>query len=227
VFACITALAAAGLFAALAPGRGAAARVSVGDAYREMGAHFGNPRLVGAYVVAATLFFGFIGLFTYLPYLLAAKPFSLTTGQIAWYYASYAAGVFAAPLAGKLSQRLSRRGLIAAGFSVAIAGTLLTLAHALAVIAFGTVVLCFGMFVAQAIAPAYVNVTAKVAKAGANSLYQAFYYTGAVLGSTVPGLALERFGWIGVVSTCVASLTIGLLADVTLCAGESRPAVSS
>lgn len=227
VFAGITALAAAGLFAALAPGRGSTARVSLGDAYREMGAHFGNPRLLGAFVVAATLFFGFIGLFTYLPYLLAAKPFSLSTGQIAWYYASYAAGVFAAPLAGRLSQRVSRRGLIAAGFVVAIAGTLLTLAHELPVIALGTVVLCFGMFVAQAIAPAYVNVTAKMAKAGANSLYQAFYYTGAVLGSTVPGLALERFGWIGVVAACVASLTIGLIADVTLCAGEPRAAVTS
>jgi YNFM family putative membrane transporter len=191
-----------------------------------MGAHFGNPRLLGAFIVAATLFFGFIGLFTYLPYLLSGEPFSLSTGQIAWYYASYAAGVFSAPLAGRLSQRMSRRGLIAIGFVVAIAGTLLTLAHALPAIALGTVVLCVGMFVAQAIAPAYVNVTAKTAKAGANSLYQAFYYTGAVLGSTVPGLAFERFGWVGVVATCVASLTVGLIADVTLCAGEPRAAVS-
>ena len=168
-----------------------------------------------AFALAATgLFFGFIGVFTYLPYLLAAPPFSLSTGAIAWFYASYAAGVVAAPLAGRLSHWVTRRALIAAGFAVAMAGMLLTLAHALAAIAVGTVVLCAGMFVAQAIAPAYVNVTAQTAKAAANSLYQAFYYSGAVLGSTLPGFALERYGWSGVVVTCVGSLTIGLVADL-------------
>jgi YNFM family putative membrane transporter len=84
VFAGVTALAAFGLFVSLAPDRPAAARGTFGDAYREMGAHFGNPRLLGAFIVAATLFFGFIGLFTYLPYLLSGEPFSLSTGQIAY-----------------------------------------------------------------------------------------------------------------------------------------------
>jgi YNFM family putative membrane transporter len=227
VFAAITAAAALGLFLSLRQTRRPVSHGAFGDAYREMGAHFGNPRLLGAFIVAATLFFGFIGLFTYLPYLLSAPPFSLSTGQIAWFYASYAAGVFAAPVAGRLSLRMSRRGLIAAGFVVAIAGTLLTLSHTLATIAAGTVVLCTGMFVAQAIAPAYVNVTAQLAKAGANSLYQAFYYTGAVLGSTVPGLALERYGWEGVVIVCAGSLTIGLIADLTLCAGGAGRATAT
>ena len=76
------------------------------------------------------------------------------------------------------------------------------------------------MFAAQAIAPAYVNVTATTAKGGANALYTTFYYVGAVLGSTLPGLALERFGWSGVVWTCAASLVVGLVADLTLCTGD-------
>jgi YNFM family putative membrane transporter len=222
VFAAVTALAAIVLFVAVQDVRGPGRRSTLGAAYREMGAHFGNSRLLGAFIVAATLFFGFVGLFTYLPYLLSAPPFSLSTGTIAWFYASYLAGVVTAPLAGRLSSHVSRRVLIAAGFAVAIAGTTLTTLHALGAIVAGIVVLCVGMFVAQAVAPAYVNVTAKTAKAGANSLYQAFYYTGAVLGSTLPGLALERFGWDGVILTCDASLIVGLVAGVTLCTGD-RP----
>lgn len=222
VFAAVTAVAAVVLFVALQDVRGSERGGSLGDAYREMGAHFGNSRLLGAFIVAATLFFGFVGLFTYLPYLLSAPPFSLSTGTIAWFYASYLAGVITAPLAGRLSARVSRRALIAGGFAVAIAGTTVTIVHALGAIVAGIIVLCVGMFVAQAVAPAYVNVTAKTAKAGANSLYQAFYYTGAVLGSILPGLALERFGWNGVVFTCDASLLAGLVAGVTLCTGD-RP----
>lgn len=217
VFAAITLLAAAALLFALEESKVPATYSGFGAAYREMGAHMGNPRLFGAFVVAATLFFGFIGLFTYLPYLLSTPPFSLSTGTIAWFYAAYLAGVFTAPLVGRLSSRYPRRILMAAGFVVALCGIALTALGSLAAIAAGTIVLCVGMFAAQAIAPAYVNVTATTAKGGANALYTTFYYVGAVFGSSLPGLALERFGWSGVVWTCAASLALGLVADLTLC----------
>ena len=118
VFAAITLLAAAALLFALEESKVPATYSGFGAAYREMGAHMGNPRLFGAFVVAATLFFGFIGLFTYLPYLLSTPPFSLSTGTIAWFYAAYLAGVFTAPLVGRLSSRYPRRILMAAGFVV-------------------------------------------------------------------------------------------------------------
>jgi YNFM family putative membrane transporter len=226
VFAGLTAIASAGLFFALKDVRPREARTTFAQAYRDMGAHLADRRLLAAFVVAATLFFGFIGLFTYLPYLLSAPPFSLSTGTIAFFYASYLAGVVAAPIAGRISARVPRRLLIAAGFAIAILGTQLTALSTLGAIATGTVVLCIGMFVAQAVAPAYVNVTARTAKAGANAVYQAFYYTGAVFGSTLPGLALERFGWSGVVWTCTASLSLGLLAGIAL-TGDAAPSRGS
>jgi hypothetical protein len=94
-----------------------------------MAAHLEDRRLLGAFAVAATLFFGFIGVFTYLPYLLAAPPFSLSTGAIAWFYASYAAGVSRRRSPAGCRTACTRRALIAAGFAVAIAGMLLTLVH--------------------------------------------------------------------------------------------------
>lgn len=228
VFTFVT-LAAALALALAVPARPAGSRTNFGKAFRsayaEMGEHFSDSRLLGAFVAGATLFFGFIGLFTYLPYLLSAPPYSLSTAAVAWIYASYLAGVFTAPLAGRLSERVPRRALMGAGFVIALAGVALTTAHALAAIVSGTIVLCIGMFTAQAIAPAYVNVTARAAKGGANALYQAFYYVGAVLGSTLPGLAWERFGWSGVALTCGASLGIGLVASVAFCyEGDERGA---
>ena len=186
-------------------------------AYGAMVRHIGNPKLVGAFLAGATLFFGFIGVFTYLPYLLTAPPFSLSTGAVAWFYASYVAGIFAAPIAGRLSNRMSQQTLVAIGFSVALLGLALTALGSLVAIVIGTIVLCVGMFVAQAIVPTYVNVTARVAKGGANALYQAFYYVGAVFGSTLPGLGWEWYGWPGVLATCAASMVLGLVAFTVLC----------
>ncbi len=228
-FAVFTLVAAAALALTLRERRvlaGPSMATAFAESYRGMARHFGDARQLGAFVAGGTLFFGFIGVFTYLPYLLTSPPFSLSTGTIAWFYASYAAGVFTAPIAGRLSTRLSRRLLIALGFVVALAGLALTALPSLLAIALGTVVMCVGMFTAQAIVPAYVNVTATAAKGGANALYQAFYYVGAVFGSTLPGIGWERIGWNGVLVTCGTSMSLGLIAMLVLC-HERPPATSA
>lgn len=229
VFAGVTLAAAVVLALTLRERRGHAResmRAGFATSYREMARHLGDLRQVGAFTAGATLFFGFIGVFTYLPYMLTEPPFALSTGAIAWFYASYLAGVFTAPIAGRLSARISRRRLVAVGFVVALFGLALTTIPSLTVIALGTVVLCIGMFTAQAIVPAYVNVTATTAKGGANALYQAFYYVGAVFGSTLPGIGWERYGWHGVVVTCGASMLVGLAAMLVFCREAPRVATS-
>ena len=219
VFGAVTLLAAIAMALTLRPGtvrREGPVPAAFAGAYRSMLQHFGDPRLAGAFVVGATLFFGFIGFFTYLPYLLTQAPFRLSTGTVAWFYLAYLAGVIAAPIAGRLSARISRRTLMVAGFGIALAGVALSLGSSLAAIAVASFVLCVGMFTAQAIAPAFVTVTA-AAKGGAMALYQTFYYVGAVFGSVLPGYAWEFWGWPGVAATCAASLAIGLCAAWLFC----------
>src|SRR5947209_553636 len=46
---------------------------------RDMNLHLHNPRLVGAFIIGFTSFFGFIGIFTYLPYYLTGPYFRLPT----------------------------------------------------------------------------------------------------------------------------------------------------
>jgi YNFM family putative membrane transporter len=189
-----------------------------GAAYRGMFKHLANPRLVGAFTIGATLFFGFIGVFTYLPYYLTAAPFHLSTGIVSSIYVVYLAGVLVSPIAGRLSVRFSRQWLMAVGLLIAILGVLGTLIPSLPLIVASLVVLCTGMFTAQAVAPAYVNATASEAKGGANALYLAFYYVGATFGSALPGYAWQAWGWPGVAAACITALALGLLADWLLCA---------
>ncbi|GAC1545627.1 MAG: MFS transporter [Herpetosiphon sp.] len=195
------------------------ARTSPGwvSAYRGMFAHLGNPQQVGAYLIGLTLFFAFIGMFTYLPYYLTAAPYNLPSGLVSSVYIVYLAGVLVAPFAGRLSLRFPRRWIMAAGMTLAAFGAIMTLHHALSVIVIGLVVMVAGNFMAQSTAPAFVNATATSSKGGANALYLAFYYVGATFGSSVPGIAWQRVGWPGVVGICVTSLLLGLVANWLLC----------
>jgi YNFM family putative membrane transporter len=216
-FAAVTLLCAVGMALAL-PRDAARASAGWASAYRGMFAHLGDRRLVGAFLIGGTLFFGFIGIFTYLPYYLSAPPFALPPAIVSLLYLAYLAGVIVSPLAGRLSSRVPRRALIAVGLVIAMAGMLGTLLPALPLIVLSLFVLCTGMFTAQAVAPAYVNATALSAKGGASALYLMCYYIGGTLGAVLPGLAWQSLGWAGVVTICLVALGAALLANWLLCA---------
>lgn len=184
--------------------------------------HLRDPRLAGAYLVGGALFFGFIGIFTYLPFHLSAPPYLLSTAVISTVYLVYAPGVLVSPFAGRFASRLPPRRIIASGLAVAAAGMLLLLARPLPLVVLALVVLVLGMFTAQAVAPSFVNVTAETSKGGASALYLTSYYVGGTLGSSLPGLAWQAVGWPGVVGSCVAAVAIALLANAFLC-GRARP----
>jgi YNFM family putative membrane transporter len=196
-------------------------RIAWRGAYAGMLAHLADRRLLGAFLIGATLFFGFIGIFTYLPYHLTEPPYRLSTALVSSVYVVYLAGVVTSPVAGRLAARRSPRLLMAIGLAVAIAGMLATLLRPLGAVVAGLVVLCVGMFTAQAVAPSFVNTSARSAKGGANALYLAFYYVGGTLGSVLPGLAWQAWRWPGVVAVCAGSLVLGIVADAVMC-GEPR-----
>src|SRR6266508_3116775 len=221
LFAVLTALAAALLVLGLSPG-GERRAAGLGAAWSGMLGHLHDPRLVGAYLVGAALFFGWIGIFTYLPFHLAAPPYRLPTAAISSVYLVYAAGVVSSPIAGRLSGRIAPRTLIGVGLAVEGAGMLLTLARPLPLVVLGLVILVLGTFTAQAVAPAFVNVTAETAKGGASALYLTSYYVGGTLGSALPGLAFQAAGWRGVVLACAAAVGVAMVANAVLCGRVPR-----
>jgi YNFM family putative membrane transporter len=192
-----------------------------------MAGHLRDRRLIGAYVVGATMFFGWMGLFTYLPYLLSAPPFSLSTGLISSVFLVYAVGVVVSPLAGRLSTRVAPTRLVAIGLTVEALGLAATLHASLVTIVAGLVLVVAGTFTAQAVVPAFVNQQARASKGGASALYLTFYYLGGTLGSLLPGLAWEKWGWPGVLLTCTSAVAVGLAANALLCAGRDPRRVVS
>lgn len=214
-FAGLTLLAAILMLVAL-PRDHKTAAVGWARAYRAMFAHVGDRRLRGAFLIGGALFFGFLGLFTYLPYYLTGAPFFLSPGVVAFAYLSYLAGVVVSPIAGNLSQRAPRRLIIGLGLGIAMLGIALTLVQAVPVIVVSLFIVCTGMFMAQAVAPALVNALAATAKGGAGALYLVCYYLGGTLGGVVPGLGWQAWGWPGVVGICLAAFALALAANLWL-----------
>jgi MFS transporter, YNFM family, putative membrane transport protein len=186
------------------------------QALSDMGEHLHNRRLVGAYVIGFTLFFGFIGAFTYLPYYLTGPQFKLSNEAVSLVYVLWLTGIFS-PVAGSLAARLGPRRAIASSMALAALGLVITLVPILPAVIVGLGLLTLGMFATIPAVNLYVNEQATKAKGTAASMYLSLYYVGGSFGAIVPGFALLWIGWSGVVLLCLVMVALALSADAFLC----------
>lgn len=177
-----------------------------------MAAHLRNAQLLATFAVGFGVLFSFVGVFTYINFVLAAPPFSLSTAALGTIFVVYLVGVALTPFTGPLVARLGRRGLVAAASGVWIAGLALTLIPSLAMILLGLAVSVSCGFLCQSCATSYVAVTARHGRSSAVGLYVAVYYIGGGAGAVVPGYAWSLAGWPGVIATvaAVVALVAGL-----------------
>ncbi|HLZ80708.1 MAG TPA: MFS transporter [Ktedonobacteraceae bacterium] len=192
--------------------RGSFFRQSIHD----MSLHLRNRRLVGAFIIGFTLFFGFIGAFTYLPYYLTGTTFNLPTIALSLVYLLWLTGVFA-PLAGSVAGRIGSRRAIAFSMGLAAIGLLITLIPILPVVLFGLGLLALGMFSTVPAVNLYLGEQAATAKGTAASMYLSLYYFGGSFGAVLPGFALLWAGWPGVAILCLGMVLIALASDALLC----------
>ena len=182
----------------------------------DMRLHLGNRRLVGAFVIGFTLFFGFIGTFTYLPYYLTGPAFKLPTITLGLVYLLWLTGIFS-PVAGSVANRIGARRAIAYSMSLAAVGLLITLIPSLPIVIFGLGLLAVGMFSTVPAVNLYLGEQATRAKGTAASMYLSLYYFGGSFGAVLPGLALVWAGWTGVALLCLGMVLIALVSDALLC----------
>src|SRR5216683_2916169 len=182
----------------------------------DMALHWHNRRLVGAFIIGFTLFFGFIGTFTYLPYYLTGPHFRLPTVALSLVYLLWLTGVFS-PAAGTLAGRIGSRRAIVFSMGLAATGLLITLIPLLPVVIFGLGLLALGMFATVPAVNLYLGEQATTAKGAAASVYLSRYYFGGSFGAVLPGLALVWAGWSGVVLLCLGMVLVAIAADIALC----------
>jgi YNFM family putative membrane transporter len=167
--------------------------------------HLSDPLLRRLYAIGALFMTVFGGVYTVIGYRLTGAPFSLPQGVIGSIFLVYLVGTVSASTAGRLVDRLGRRGALYLAGATTTAGLLLSLLDSVALVLLGLVLITAGFFAGHAVASSAVSRTATHGRAQASALYQSTYYIGSSVGSTVGAMAFHAQGWAGTVG-------VGLLA---------------
>ncbi len=200
----------------VAPRQKAARTAFVSQTLRDMAMHLHNRRLVGAFIIGFCSFFGFIGVFTYLPYYLTGPHFRLPPIDLSLVYLLWLTGV-GSPIAGTIAGRIGSRLTIACSIGFAVTGLLITLIPILPITIGGLSLLTLGMFSIVPSANLYLGELSTKAKGTAASMYLSLYYFGGSIGAVVPGIAYLWGGWDGVVVLCIGMMLLALTSDAILC----------
>jgi len=163
-------------------------------------AHLRHPQLLATYAVGFCMLCTQVAMFTYVPFLLAAPPFSLSTAALGSLFLTYLVGAAVTPFAGSGIDAYGHRAVLVGALGLCATGSLLTLAPSLPVIAVGLSIFATGVFFSQAASSSHVAHHAAHDRALAIGLYATCYYLGGTVGGAVPSALWHVGRW----PACVA-----------------------
>jgi len=173
--------------------------------------HLRNPALLRCFLIGFLILFAFIGVFTYVGFVLMRPPLAVGMGQLGLVFLCFAPSMITTPLAGKFANRFGVGRTIAGSLVIAAIGLVPLLVSNLVAVFVGLVVVAVGTFFAQAVATAQVGRSADSERAAASGLYLAFYYSGGLAGAALIGQLFDRLGWSAAVAGIATALLIAAL----------------
>jgi len=162
--------------------------------------------LLSVYAIGFCILFAFIGVFSYVNFVLMRAPLSLGMMSLGAVYFVFAPSIVATPMAGLVARRFGPGLGLIGGLAVALVGLWLLAQPALGAVILGLVLVGLGTFFAQATTTGLVGRLAGAARGPANGLYLAAYFSGGLVGAAVLGSVYEASGWI----TCLQLIALAL-----------------
>lgn len=223
VFAALNVSGAALAFATI-PRKSQTGGVSQQAMTRAWSEHLRQPELRAAFAIGFCILFAFIGIFTYVNFVLVAPPLSVGMMTLGLIYFVFLPSILTTPFAGSVGQKIGTQRALLLGLGIALLGLPLLTASDLPSVLAGMTLVAAGTFFAQALATGFVGRAAKHSRAAASGLYLSSYFAGGLTGSAVLGQIFDRFGWtacvigVGVALTAAAALTSRLVPTDTVAA---------
>jgi len=168
------------------------------------------------YAIAFLTMGGFVSLYNYLGFRLAAAPYWLTPATAGLVFIAYLAGTWSSTAAGRLIVMRGRRAVALGGAVVMAAGVAITLAEPLWLIVLGVVIATAGFFAVHAVASGWAPFIASAGKNQASALYNLAYYAGSAVVGWATGFAFSAFGWPGTVYAVLALVAAALVLLTTI-----------
>jgi predicted MFS family arabinose efflux permease len=168
--------------------------------------HLAQPGLRKTFAIGFLILFGFIGIFTYVGFVLMRPPHALSMGALGLVFLVFAPSMVTTPAAGRVTDRLGPSLTVPASLAVALFGLLLLLLPSFVAVLVGMALVGIGTFFAQAVATGHVGRIAEGDKAAASGLYLSSYYCGGLFGAAAIGQLFDRFGWFAAVAGVFTAL---------------------
>jgi predicted MFS family arabinose efflux permease len=184
--------------------------------------HLAQPALRRTFAIGFLILFGFIGVFTYVGFILMRPPHALSMGALGLVFLVFAPSMLTTPAAGRVTDRFGPAITVPASLAIALLGlVLLLLPNFIAVLA-GMTLVGIGTFFAQAVATGHVGRIADSDKAAASGLYLSAYYCGGLFGAAAIGQLFDRFGWFAAVAGVFAALSLAAVLGAGLALKEQK-----
>ncbi|PZP17961.1 MAG: MFS transporter, partial [Sphingomonas hengshuiensis] len=178
--------------------------------------HIGDARLRRCYAIGFLILFAFIGVFTYVGFVLAGPPLSVSMRSIGVIFLCFAPSMLTTPFAGQVASRYGAARVLPLSLVLAVGGLALMLVADVVAVFIGMVLVALGTFFAQAIATGFVGRVATTEKAAASGLYLFFYYSGGLVGAAVVGQLFDQLGWLAAVIASGIALLLGAVIGLGL-----------
>lgn len=178
--------------------------------------HLANACLRTSFAIGFLILFGFIGVFTYVNFVLSAAPIGLSPMSLGLVYLVFLPAMLTTPFAGAAAARFGVRRTFILSLGLALIGLAMLLSSWLPLILAGLAIVGVGTFFAQATATGFVGRAAKSDRAAASGLYLSSYYLGGLAGAAIVGKIFEAWGWPASVITIGGALLLAALLALTL-----------
>ena len=182
--------------------------------------HLADPALRRTFAIGFLILFGFIGVFTYVGFVLMDPPHGLSMGALGLVFLVFLPSMVTTPLAGRVTDRFGPGVTVPTSLALALAGLVMLLVPNLLMVIGGMALVGVGTFFAQAVATGHVGRIATGDKAAASGLYLSSYYCGGLAGAAVIGQLFDRYGWSAAVGGIFAALAAAAVIGLKL--GQQR-----
>jgi MFS transporter, YNFM family, putative membrane transport protein len=175
-----------------------------------------DPALRRTFAIGFLILFGFIGVFTYVGFVLMRPPHALSMTALGLVFLVFLPSMITTPLAGSVARSTGPGPACSISLAVALLGLVLLLVPSLFSVIAGMTLVGVGTFFAQAVATGHVGRIAKGHKAAASGLYLSSYYFGGLAGAAVIGILFDSFGWAAAVGGVFVSLAFAAVLGLGL-----------
>ncbi len=185
--------------------------------------HLANAEIMRVCAIGFLILFAFLGIFTYVNFVLVAPPLALSAATLGFVYLVFIPATATTPRSAQLQSYLGLRWALIVSLAAAIAGLPMLLSTELWLVLAGLALIGAGTFAAQALATSALAQLTMTDRPAASGLYLASYYAGGLVGSAAVGQIYMAGGW----PIAVGTVGLALVGAAVLAATIRRGAAES